>query len=300
MLLIGWWLLPITLFHCVPLYFSALSWRALLPRSSPLGVAAVTWIRWVRESINSLLPVGGVGGDLVSARLAHQRGVAGSQAAASMVVDVTVGVMTQLIFVVIGVVLLVIRSTDGTALLVAWTVLIGILMFVAAIAAFIAFQHRGMLAVSTRLVRRLLPSGRSLDIENGASAIDNAVVALYRRRRDLSRAGFWRLVGWAAGTGETWLVLQFLAQPRGVVDAFILESLGAGVRGAAFMVPGALGLLEGSSIVFGALFGLPAEAALAISLAKRVRELALGLPGLVAWHWVEGHRVLRRARSGIS
>jgi len=61
-------------------------------------------------------------------------------------------------------------------------------------------------------------------------------------------------------------------------------------------VPGALGILEGSSIVFGALFGLPAQTALTISLAKRVRELALGLPGLTVWQWVEGHRLLRHAQ----
>jgi hypothetical protein len=55
-----------------------------------------------------------------------------------------------------------------------------------------------------------------------------------------------------------------------------------------------LGLLEGSFVVFGALFGLPADTALAISLSKRVRELALGLPGLFVWHWIEGHHLLRR------
>jgi hypothetical protein len=66
------------------------------------------------------------------------------------------------------------------------------------------------------------------------------------------------------------------------------------------MVPGALGALEGGIVVFGALFGLPADMALAISLSKRVRELALGLPGLLAWQWAEGHQLLRRRedRSG--
>ena len=103
------------------------------------------------------------------------------------------------------------------------------------------------------------------------------------------------LIGWAAGTGEIWLVMQSLGQPLGVVDAFILESLSSGVRAAAFMIPGALGALEGSFVLFGALFGLPADTALAISLSKRVRELALGLPGLVAWHWIEGHYLLRRS-----
>ena len=35
------------------------------------------------------------------------------------------------------------------------------------------------------------------------------------------------------------------------------------------------------------LFGLPPESALALSLAKRARELLLGLPGIVYLHYVE-------------
>jgi hypothetical protein len=46
--------------------------------------------------------------------------------------------------------------------------------------------------------------------------------------------------------------------------------------------------------LFGALLGLPADLALAVSLTKRVRELAFGLPGLAAWQWVEGRRWLAR------
>jgi hypothetical protein len=47
--------------------------------------------------------------------------------------------------------------------------------------------------------------------------------------------------------------------------------------------------------VLGPLLGLPAETALAIALTKRVRELALGLPGLFVWHWIEAHHLLRRS-----
>jgi hypothetical protein len=99
MLVIGWWLIPITLFHLVPFAFSALSWRELLPASTRPHVITVIWIRWIRESINSLLPVASIGGDIASVRLARLRGVPGTQAAASMVLDVTVGAATQLIFV---------------------------------------------------------------------------------------------------------------------------------------------------------------------------------------------------------
>ena len=295
MLSVGWGLAVITAFHLVPMFLSALSWRDLLPRSSRLDVLSVTWIRWIRESINSLLPVAGVGGDVACARLAHLCGVPAKQAAASMVVDITVGAATQLLFVVIGVGLLLMRSTEPAVLALASAVLAGIAVFIAAIAAFLVLQHRGMLALSARLAGGVLRSERLSGAAGSASAVDDAVVAIYRDRIAFWRAGLVRLIGWAAGTGETWLVTQFLGQPLSLLDAFILESLGAGVRGAAFMVPGQLGILEGSYVVFGALFGLPAEAALAISLARRVRELALGVPGLLVWHWLETRRLLRRS-----
>ena len=91
----------------------------------------------------------------------------------------------------------------------------------------------------------------------------------------------------------------FSARPFGLVDAFVLESLSSGVRAAAFLVPGALGALEGGFILFGHIFGLPADVALAISLSKRVRELALGVPGLILWQWVEGHRLVGGSREAV-
>jgi putative membrane protein len=294
MLAVGWWLLPITIYHLVPLFFSALSWRELLPVSSRPDVFTVTWIRWIRESINSLLPVASVGGDFASARLAHRRGVPGAQAAASMVVDTTVGVITQLIFVIAGVVLLLMRPTEHAAFKVLSGVLTGVGVFFVAIAVFVLFQHKNMFARFARLARGLLPEKWFSHYVGSASAMDDAVVLAYRSGPAFWRANLLRLVGWAAGAGEIWLVARCLGQPLDLIDSFILESLSSGVRAAAFIVPGALGVLEGGFVLFGGLFGLPAEIALAISLSKRVRELALGLPGLFAWYWIEAHYLLRR------
>jgi putative membrane protein len=294
MAVIGWWLLPITLYHLVPLSFSALSWRELLPDSSRPDALNLIWIRWIRESINSLLPVAGVGGDIVSVRLVHLRGVPVTQAAASIVVDTTIGLATQLIFVIAGVGMLLMRSTQRGALLVAGSVLLSTGVLLVAITAFIVVQHRGLFVGSSKLIHRLLPKRWLSVFAASASAIDDTVVTAYRSRWGIVRATLLRLVGWAAGAGEIWLVMQSLGQPVGMMDAFVLESLGAGVRAAAFMVPGALGALEGSYILFGALFGMTSETALAMSLSKRVRELALGLPGLFIWHWTEAHYLLAR------
>ena len=294
MLVIGWWLIPISLFHLLPMLLSALSWRQLIPATSRLDAFTSVWIRWVRESINSLLPVAGVGGDVASARLAHLQGVPATEATTTMIVDTTVGAATQLIFVLSGVGLLLARSTERSALILAGTVLIGTTLLCLGIAGFVLFQHRGLFAGLAKVARRLLPEQWRSGFAARASVIDGAVVQAYRRRRVILRASLLRLVGWTAGAGEVWLVLQALGHPIGIVEAFILESLGSGVRAAAFMIPGALGALEASLILFGALFGLPSDTALAISLSKRVRELAWGVPGLLVWHWIEGHYFLRR------
>ncbi len=294
MLVLGWWLLPITLFHFVPLSFDALSWRELVPESSRPSVSTFVWMRWIRESINALLPVAGIGGDIAGARLAHRQGVPGTLAAASIVVDITIGTATQIVFVIAGAALLTARSSDRAAVPLAWALLIGVAAFAAAIAAFVTVQHRSMFVVIARLARRLAPEKWLSGFEGGASAIDDAIVATYRRGFALLRANLFHLLGWVAGAGEIWLVMHFLKRPFALADAFVLESLGQGVHSAAFMVPGALGAQEGGFVLFGALLGLPADIALVIALAKRVRELALGLPGLIVWQWVEGRHLMRR------
>jgi hypothetical protein len=113
MLVIGWGLIPITLFHLIPFTLSALSWRQLLPAASRPSTATVIWIQWIRESINTLLPVASVGGDVASMRLAHLQGVPGAQAASSVIVDTTVGLVTQVIFVLSGVALLLMTPQDA-------------------------------------------------------------------------------------------------------------------------------------------------------------------------------------------
>ena len=291
MLVLGWWLLPITLFHLAPLYLDAVSWRQLFPALKRPGILSFLWMRWIRESVSTLLPVAGVGGDVVGAQLAHQRGVPGAQATASMVVDITVGAATQLVFVIAGVALLAIGDAHASAAT-AWGLLAGVAVFAAAVGVFVRIQHNSMFGILVDWAHRLAPKSWMSSFAGRAEAIDEAVVATYRRRFALSYSGLLRLVGWTTGAGEVWLTMRVLGKPLSVVDSFILESLSAGVRGAAFMVPGALGAQEGGMVLFGALLGLPADLALAVSLTKRVRELAFGLPGLAAWQWVEGRRWL--------
>src|SRR5258706_9972902 len=101
------------------------------------------------------------------------------------------------------------------------------------------------------------------------------------------------LVGWLVGTGEVYLILQLIHHPVGWIDALLLESLGQAIRGAAFAIPGALGVQEGGYLLLAPLAGLPPDTALALSLAKRAREVLLGIPGLLYLHF------FRRAHASL-
>ena len=52
-------------------------------------------------------------------------------------------------------------------------------------------------------------------------------------------------------------------------------------------MPGALGLQEAGFLGIGLLLGLPAEVATALAIARRIRDLVIYLPGLLAWVWAE-------------
>jgi hypothetical protein len=97
-----------------------------------------------------------------------------------------------------------------------------------------------------------------------------------------------------ASTVEAWLALRLIGSPLGFGPVLVIESLLYAVRSVAFAVPNAVGVQEGAYVLLGAGFGLTPETALALSLLKRARDLAIGLPVLGAWQLVEGVRLRRR------
>ncbi len=77
-----------------------------------------------------------------------------------------------------------------------------------------------------------------------------------------------------------------------VINIIAIEALVYALRTIAFAVPSAIGVQEGGYVLIGAIFGLGPDAALALSLLKRARELALGLPALMVWQFLETQRLL--------
>ena len=283
-------------FHVVPMSLNARAWQLLTGRggrSRRRSLAFFAKLVWVREAVNALLPVARVGGEIASARLMTRDGIRARVAVASLVVDMTAGLATQVVFTLAGIALL-LRRSGGDRLAGQAVVALGIAAALAA--CFAAVQRKGLFAMAAA-VARFLSGGRLAAIVGGAAPLDRAVRAVYRHPRRVVACAGWQLAGWAAGAGEVWLALAFLGHPVSVADALLIEALVQGASSVAFAVPGALGVQEGAFVALGAAVGLGADTALALALLRRARDLLVFVPGLLVYQAAEGRTWVRRLAS---
>ncbi len=292
LLVIGWGILAVSLFRLALLTFDLLSWRVLLDSGNRRSFARLFWIRWVADSINTLLPVARVGGEILRAHMLHRRSVDGAVAGASVMVDVTAGIFTQLLFSVVGVIafVLVVGAGESTNL----NLSIGLVLFGLGVTGFYLVQRSGLFSVLARVAGQTIDGAAWRKLTGAAIEFDTATTALYQNKSAVALCCFWRIVGWVSGTAEVWLILYLLGHPVSFAEAFILESLGQAARSAGFMVPGGIGIQEGGLLLIGAHLGLTPELALALSLAKRAREIIVGVPCLIVWQLAEGRGIWGR------
>ena len=123
---------------------------------------------------------------------------------------------------------------------------------------------------------------------------------MYDRPKRIALAVGVRVTANVALAVEVWTAAQLLGTPVSPVEAIALRVMGVAARGLAFVVWGGLGVQEGAFALLGSFVGLAPSALVAISLATRVRELVVALPGLGVWLAGEGVRAVRAPASESS
>lgn len=270
----GWRALAVVAAHLPVIFAAAVGWVVLLhPRQRP-SLAEAFRLRWVKEAVNGLLPVAQVGGDIVRARLAVNDRLSPRQSAASCIVDAATGMVSLVLFLIIGLAVGVLAVDDPRLLR------IGAPLVAAGVALVLLLAFSGRLGLL-----RLVDKAASLPRRafGHLAGLGRAVRAMTGRRRRVANSVGWHLLSWILGVAETWAAIWAVGLALGVQDALVLESTAQAARALGFLVPGALGVQEGGYVVVSAMLGVPADQALALSLLRRGRELALGAVGLVIW-----------------
>jgi len=286
--LAGWGLVPVALFHLLPLVLDAAAIRVLFAGSGTRAAMRDALLaRWVGESANSLMPAGQLGGPVLMARHLGQRGMRMQDAAAAITVSTTLQTFAQIVFVLTGVALLGAHASHISEHALRTSALLVSGLLALQVGGFYLLQRRGFFGKLMRAANRFSGKRDWSQWLSKAEALDLAVQLTYGRNGLVAASFVLSLVGWFVGTGEVYLITQLLNHPVSWSDALLLESLGQAIRGAAFAIPGALGVQGGGYLLLAPLAGLPPDVALALSLAKRARELLLGLPGLLYLHFSE-------------
>jgi putative membrane protein len=288
---VGWWLGVIAAFHLIPMLLDGLSWWILFPEQERPRYPTIFWMRWLGDSVSNLLPVAQVGGDLVRARLAVLKGTRVSVSAATVLVDITVSVFTQTFFTLLGLGLLIV-ATGQTDLV--GPALVGAPLAIAAVVGFYLVQRLGMFHLFTTVVSRCAKDPKWRLLAGKGGEVDEVLRDIYARPHVILACCLCTMTSWMIGSTEVWIGLNALGVPAGFDKAIILESVGQGVRSVLFFIPGAIGVHEGGYLFVGGLLGIPGETAFALALIRRVRELALGVPGLIIWQLIEGGRAWRK------
>jgi hypothetical protein len=210
-------------------------------------------------------------------------------------VDVTVELVARVPYMLLGLGLLVwlrphewmvVPALGGTLLLAVGAVL------------FFALQANGAAwidAAIDKLGRKLAPewaSGRGR-----SDALQPVIRAIHADHKSLWGALVFHFVGWLMSGVEValplWLMGVGLSTPFGIREGIIIDCVVTAIRSAGFALPNVVGVQEGAFVLVGALFGIDAHVALALSLLRRGRDFAIGIPALLAWQLREGQSALR-------
>lgn len=287
----GWaGLFAITGVHLLFLVLCGFAWAMVIPPPRTMTSWVFVWGRLIRDAGSEVLPLSQIGGYVMGARAIMLLGASGDLATASTIVDITMELLAQLAYTALGLGLL-LWLHPGASL--TRPIEFGLAAAVVVTITFILAQRRGFMLIE-RLAQRLANQwlGRAVA---GTPTIRNAIARFYRGGRGLGLAFSLHLVSWIASGIEAWIALQFLEAPLGLAAVIAIESLLYAIRSVAFAVPNAVGVQEGAYVMLGAIFGLGPEAALALSLLKRARDILIGVPALLIWQSLEGRRLWRRS-----
>jgi putative membrane protein len=269
-----------------------LAWYVLLPASPTWRAGLLVWGRMVRDAAGGCLPFSLVGGFVLGARAITLHGIIWPDAIATTVVDLSAEFLAQIAFILAGVIILAVRAPGAPIIL---PIFLGLAAALLSGAAFITLQRRGN-APLIALSRRIL-GGWSDDAATHMTAVQSRLDAIYRAPLRVAAATVLHLTCWV-GTGfASWLAFYLLGAHLDFLGALGIEALLHAVLAMAILVPGYAGVQEAAYAGIGALFGQPPEIALGVSLLRRARDVALGIPILLVWQYTEWRQ--RQARKSL-
>jgi putative membrane protein len=267
------------------------AWDVILPASVKRPAWVMVWGRMVRDAAANCLPFSQVGAFVFGARAVTLHGVAWHTAAASTAVDVAAEFLAQIAFAGIGLGVLLARAPESRL---AVPMEVGIGLAVLACFGFV-WAQKGAVPVIARIGRRI--AGRWFgNAGERMEVFQEELATMYSQTGKLALGFFLHLIGWLCTGVAGWITYHALGVPIDFDDAMAIEALLAASAVLTFLVPVNAGVQEAGYAALGAIFGVPADLSLAVSLVRRGRDIVVGVPILLVWQYVEMRRLRETKR----
>ncbi|MFQ5965824.1 MAG: flippase-like domain-containing protein [Candidatus Scalinduaceae bacterium] len=286
--ILKWKLFLLLLPYILVYILDTLGWKYAFKENST-NFKNLFMVRLAGESLNMIIPSAYFAGEPVKAYFLKRYNIPMVDGIASIVISKAIMIITQILFVMFGVVFLLFKSNiSGFNLIssIAITLLgVPLIMFI------IFIQKRGIFSFLLKILRMLRIRIRYIEERaNRLRELDERIFQFYsynKKRFFISFAFFF--LGWIAGMIEVFLILYLLGVPIDYLSIYIIESLSTAAKGITSFIPGSVGGQEGGIIMIFITLKLSVGIALTFAILRRLRELiwiAAGLFILSRLEWM--------------
>jgi hypothetical protein len=291
----------------VPLVLALASYAAMarsyqgIARAADCVLPFRTWLRitFVSNTANYLVTSAGLSGFAVRMYLLSQQGVPRGRCVLISLVQTFLTNFTLLFFILVGFITLVTRSqTMGVALgaaSVAVALFTGVLVTGVVLVAHRRLRRRTLLWLANvihRVLRRVAPhrTPRRVRLWRSQHNLNEGLEFLLARKEQIAWPTFWIMLDWVLTLGILWWAFRAVHHP--ISPGLVMIGFAVGILlSLVSLVPGGLGVMEGSMAAVFVSLGVPLESAVVAVLIFRIAYYVF--PLLVSLFLFHG--VLRQA-----
>ena len=279
LIVLKWKVLLLLLPFSLVFVLDTLGWKYAFTNSK-ISFKDLFLIRIAGESLNWIIPSANFAGEPMKAYFLKKHNVPMVEGMASVVISKTMLIISQIIFVMIGVAFLLFElNISGSRMISSMAIIllgIPIIMFI------VFTQRQGLFAFSLKLLRLLRIKIRYIEErEEKLLELDKNIYQFYRHNKKRAFYSFvYCFLGYIAGLIEVFMILYFLNVPVDTVSIYIIESLATVAKGITSFIPGSVGGQEGGIVAIFVSLKLGAGVALTFGILRRFRELVWTGAGL--------------------
>ena len=268
--------------HIPTLYFDALTW-VVLTKKSNLSVLWSFVIIWISQATGKFFPTGNITAEFVRIYLGIKKGLSPTESSSSVFIDLVIATFSLFLIAFISFIYLVFNYQEIMLDEYITYFIFSLILILFGCITFYLLIRKRFLKVFIQKTKKVSFFKLSFSKIVSLMRIDKALFNFTNDKVILFKALSFRLLGWLGGAFEIYVFLWIIGYEPQIIDVIIIESFSGIIRAIAFFIPAGIGVQELAFIVVGDFVGLSSQISFSIAIGRRIREILVGAPAIVAW-----------------